>query len=82
VIPDEWPAIIARCDLVAVRNEIQEFVRIANEDAASRGETAVFRQDVADAVHAFLRAPTPTLALHLVETVPPLRQYFLNNAQR
>ena len=73
---DELGALIAKCDLLKVRELLLEAHRQANEEAASQDQVAYFKSEYANAWYAFRDNPGTDTAHALLTAVPELRRFF------
>jgi hypothetical protein len=57
-LPSDWREILAHCDFELARDEIADFFRASNREAAAKGGYAVFREEFVAAWESFQRSPT------------------------
>jgi len=73
---DELGALIAKCDLLKVREVLLQMHRLANEEAASKGQAAYFKVEYVNAWYSFRDNPSIETARAFLTSMPELRQIF------
>lgn len=72
----DWRALLRDCDFDMAAGEIRDMLEIHRDDAASRSEEIVYRDDLGSALTRFVKFPSLETAMALLDVSPSLYSYF------
>ncbi len=69
-LPEDWKSVLSRCNFALARREIGEFLHIANQEAASRGQEVYYRKEFVSGWIRFRDDPCYDTAVAFLENAP------------
>jgi hypothetical protein len=75
---DKWDYILDGMDYNILRNDLIDFVKIAENEKIKNGEHYLEKESL-DTIYEFIAIPTRIAAAKILETTPSLEQYFLSS---
>jgi len=75
---DKWDDILDGMDYNVLRNDMIDFVKIAENEKIKNGEYYLEKESL-DTIYEFIAIPTRIAATKILETTPSMKQYFLSS---
>jgi hypothetical protein len=72
----DWSDVLKDCDLVMTAAEIRDMLKMTEQEADAKGETAYYKPEFLEVLYPFIENPSAATAIPLLHVAPFLCSYF------